>query len=251
MTRISFVMPTKNRPRQLNTALDYLSRIKGDDDELIVVDGASGKEVDDVVSKYDGLVDHYLSRPDTCIAQALNDGIRIAKGKYVRLEHDDDKTYAQGLEHAYSVMENNPDIDLLISGGIKERKNVRYIAYVHPGTDYGSTPISILLYGACGTGFLIRRTLLEEISFDEAATFPDQDFALACQKAGKVVRFSRNILYYHPITPESLVYNKKKLKPQMKALREKYGVTLEMITKAKRAIDWSPVGLRAFDGGLS
>jgi glycosyltransferase involved in cell wall biosynthesis len=61
-----------------------------DNVEYIIVDGGSGDGTLDIIRKYDGDVDYWLSGKDAGIYDAMNKGIALAGGEYVGMLNADD-----------------------------------------------------------------------------------------------------------------------------------------------------------------
>lgn len=95
---ISIVIPTYNSAKYILEALDSIKNsiklAKGINSEIIVVDGASTDNTVKLVENYkcqnSDIAIYCLSRKDTGAAQALNDGFKMARGKYLTFCDSDD-----------------------------------------------------------------------------------------------------------------------------------------------------------------
>lgn len=65
--------------------------------EYIVIDGASADNSIDIIQQYSDKIDHWVSEPDFGIYNAMNKGIRQAKGEYVLFINSGD-TIQSGIE---------------------------------------------------------------------------------------------------------------------------------------------------------
>jgi glycosyltransferase involved in cell wall biosynthesis len=73
--------------------------------EYIVIDGASTDGSLDIVRRYSDSIEYWVSEPDSGIAEAMNKGIRVARGDYVLFIHADDYLLnEQAIEMALSTM---------------------------------------------------------------------------------------------------------------------------------------------------
>lgn len=204
--RVSYILNTKNRAKFLERALKMCRKLIQNQDELIVIDGASEDKTLAVIKKYADIIDIFLSEPDLTSAHAFNKGLLLAKGKYIKHISDDDIVFPSAMEKAILVMEKNPDIDILVCGGtvsIAGTKNKK-IVYTPPGANYGHNVYDIFHYGACGMGFIIKTSVLSKTglfpSFDWLA---DASFLVNCIQAKTTVKFCRIILFHAVTYPHS------------------------------------------------
>lgn len=203
--RVSFIITTKNRAEYLRKAFENHRKLIHPEDELIVIDGLSTDNTLEVVKQYASIVDALVSEPDFSGAHALNKGILIAHGKYIKQLADDDEYYPEAMEKAIRVMKEHPEVDLLLCGGTRRKNNRISNVYVPPGKNYGEKVENVFIYGACGTGFLIRRSSLSRIGLlhprDIAA---DKELVLRAIKCGANVKFCRINLFDHSIYEHSV-----------------------------------------------
>lgn len=205
--RVSYIIPTRNRADHLSSALLRCRDLKGPNDELLVIDGASSDQTKDVVRKYSDIVDVFVSEPDLDGCHAQNKGLLLATGKYTRLLADDDITHKEGLEKAIDVMEKHPEIDLLLCGGIKEdTKGKKFTSYLPLGTNFGSNTEDVFKYPAIasGCGHIVRRKSIAKFGLFPFSVYADNAFVLDFIQKGAVVRFCRINLYYHALFPHSV-----------------------------------------------
>lgn len=203
--RTSFILATKNRAKFLEKTLVECQKLIGDDDELIIIDGASKDNTLGVVNKYREIVDIFISEPDASSVEALNKGILISRGKYIKQLTDDDIVYPEAMEKALEVLEKHKEIDVLVCGGTKRFGKTVTTIYLPPGVSYGSRVEDAIKYGAPGISMVIRRRV-----FAKAGLFPDilaadVGFVMNCIAQGSTVKFCRVNLYNHPIYSHSVI----------------------------------------------
>lgn len=212
--RISYILITKDRAEQVKKTLALLPNLKGPDDELIVIDGASQDDTKKIIENAGDLVDVFISEKDKGTSDANNKGMMLARGRYIRLLCDDDITHREGMERVVTVMDSNPEIDLLVCGGIKRSiaKGISYTFYVPPGTHYGEHIDHAFIYGINGTGLVIRSSSLATIGLLPLDWYYANDaaFMAQCISRGGVVRFCRVNLFDHLIWNQSISRIKKK-----------------------------------------
>ena len=202
---------TRDRAEFLPGAFAQLREQKGADDELVVVGYLPDDATYNGVKENEAIVDKLLHFRADSGAEGVNAAIGLLEGEYVRIVADDDFTDAEQMERAIQVMDEYSDIDLLVCGGVKEDTATgrKGFGYVPRGASYAEKPQDVLAWGACGVGFLFRRSIFEKVRFD-ANPVADITFAINCIKAGLTVKFCRINLYRHPIYPHSNLNAKKK-----------------------------------------
>ncbi len=172
------------------------------DDELIIIDGNSADATREVAEKFRDIIDVFISEPDNSPAHALNKGILLAQGKYVHQLADDDITYSDAMDRAISVLEAHPEADLLVCGGSKGKYG---FFYVEPDTNYGKSPDDAIRYGACGAGFIMRRSAFAKGGLHPTGWAADAELVAEWIAKGCGVRFCRINLFYHKIYKHSVV----------------------------------------------
>ncbi len=207
--RISYILMTKNRADKLREALSSCREYKRSDDELIVIDGASTDKTDNVVKEFSDIIDIYISEPDINGPEALNKGFLLSRGKYIKPLQDDDTFYKEALEQAYQVMESNPEVDLLVCGGVREVDGRTVNVYIRPGNKFGVSVDDYFQnrkqYPLSGCGLFFRRNLLNTVGLFEAdRPFPDLGFILRSIYMKNNVRFCRINMFYHKIRDDSI-----------------------------------------------
>lgn len=202
--RVSYILMTKNRARYLEKAMLLLRNLKKSNDEFIVVDGLSEDDTRDVISAHRDVVDIFISECDLSEGHALNKGILVSRGRYIKQVNDDDVIYADAMERAIQVMEKNPEVDILLCGGTKQRDKQYFTVWLPPGLDYGKRIEDPLRYGGCGVGMVIRKNVFPKVGLmNPKAVALDLDFLTQCISRGASVRFCRINLYHHPIWAHS------------------------------------------------
>lgn len=108
---ISVVMPVYNAERYLREAVDSILAQSLADFELIAVDDGSkdgSKVILDDYARTDGRV-HVVSRPNTGIVGALNDGLAVARGEFIARMDGDDWVTPDRFEKQVAFLRAHPD----------------------------------------------------------------------------------------------------------------------------------------------
>lgn len=208
--RVSYITMTKNKVEYLQKTLEQHRELIKPDDELIIVDGGSTDNTRDVVRQYADLVDIFISEPDVSGGHALSKGMLLSRGKYLKQLSDDDIIHPEAMEQAVRVMEEHPEIDLLVCGGTRQMGDRISPVWLPPGTNYGSAVEDVFKYGACGIGFVIRRSTIPLMGLYPIGTADDKEFAAEAIKRGANVKFCRINLFHHVIHEHSFIIKEAK-----------------------------------------
>lgn len=119
MFDLSIVLPTRNRADHLLKALMGIERNTHCTYEVIVVDGASTDSTNDVLMLAGSIMGTRLRviREGTCVgfAAACNKGIRIARGRYVAIVHDDSHPTEGSLSRAVAQLDHADDLQAILA----------------------------------------------------------------------------------------------------------------------------------------
>lgn len=137
---VSIILPTYNRARFLEKAIKSVWTQTYSNMELIVVnDGSTDNtsEILDRLSKGNSKITIINNIKNLGIVAALNNGIKVAKGKYIaRLDDDDFWDDDKKIEKQVSFLENNKDYVLVGGGVIKIDANNKEVSrYLLPEKD--------------------------------------------------------------------------------------------------------------------
>ncbi len=112
--------------------------------EYVIIDGASNDGTIDIIRKHNGWIDYWLSEPDKGIYDALNKGIRVARGYFIYCLNVGDKLLELPSKELLYAKKSNADVvmfDVLLSSGVifKSRldRRIRFGNTIHhQGTFY-------------------------------------------------------------------------------------------------------------------
>lgn len=123
--KISVVMPVYNAEQYLDKAIQSILNQSYSDFEFIIINDGSLDSSLKIIKKFkrqDKRI-FLIDKDNGGIVEALNQGLRIAKGKYIARMDGDDVAYLNRFEEQIKVFENNPQIDLVYTDTMLIDKN--------------------------------------------------------------------------------------------------------------------------------
>jgi len=217
---VTYLLPS-NRPALLATQVIALSGMCRNGDAV-------------TVSTADGM------------CNAIRDTFAQAKTDILRNCCDDDEYAIDGSFKAIDIMEQDPSIDVLVTGGIKDARGHTKAICVPTGAKYGESLKSVAWYGACGSGLFFRKKAAEDYGLLDynGAKLIDNYIVLKAIDEGAKVRFARLDTYRHhmslsDMSPEQYA----EFRQEKRALRKSFGIW----GVEQRAHEAPPV----WDGGIA
>lgn len=185
---VSILMPVYNTSRYLREAVDSILSQTFSDFELIVLNDCSPDNAEEILDEYkDPRIVRYLGKENVGLANVLNIGMLMAKGKYIARMDSDDLSTPNRLEVQVDYLEQHPDIDLCSCGmtlfGAKDGKWVRE-------SDPDKVKISALFFSP----ILHASSVWRKESFEgmglrfEQEMVPAEDYDLWCRALAKGLR---------------------------------------------------------------
>ncbi|MFN4243199.1 MAG: glycosyltransferase family 2 protein [Tepidisphaerales bacterium] len=130
---VSVLMPVYNAQRYLREAVDSVLGQTFTDFELIAVDDGSTDGSLAILREYerkDGRV-RVISRPNTGIVGALNDGLAVCRGELIARMDADDVCLPERFEKQVAFLRQHPEVVLLGTRALlvdEDRRPIRYVA---------------------------------------------------------------------------------------------------------------------------
>lgn len=124
--RISIITVTYNRAHVITRAIEGVLRQKYKDYEYIIVDGASKDNTTDILKKYEPKFEgrmRWISEPDKGLYDAINKGIRMAKGDVVGIINSDDYFHRDDTFDIIAKAFEAPNIDAIYAESRHEKAN--------------------------------------------------------------------------------------------------------------------------------
>lgn len=109
MPLITVVTAVYNGAQTIEQTIQSIINQTFDAFEYIIVDGGSTDGTVDILRRYDGRIDFWVSEPDSGIYDAWNKAIDVARGEWIAFLESDDAYYKHALERYASFIADNRD----------------------------------------------------------------------------------------------------------------------------------------------
>ena len=152
---VSIVMSEYNTPiKWLEESIESILHQTYRNFEFIIINDCSKNDVEEIIKKYnDSRIKVINNEKNIGLANSLNKGISIAKGKYIARMDTDDIAYSNRLEEEIKFLEENNEYFLVASkadifnekgiyantkksGKIEKKDLMRDVPFVHPSVMY-------------------------------------------------------------------------------------------------------------------
>lgn len=196
--KISIVTVCLNAAHCIENAVQSVLSQTYEDIEYIIIDGNSHDKTLDVVNKYRDRISKIVSEKDNGIYDAMNKGIKIAKGDVLYFLNSDDKLYDEDVvSNIVKIFLQNPDAGIVYG-------NVKQIS-LYEGAKVIKHPITIskkedfLKQSIFHQSIFTKKWVFEEVGVFHPAykIYADYDWLLrAFSRSIKMVFVNRNIAFY-------------------------------------------------------
>lgn len=162
---LSWIITTRNKLAFLKEVLHRLLSDLHEDEEIVVVDGASTDGTVEYLTELhrQGLIHHFLSEPDHGEAEGFNKGMLLANGRLIKILTDDDAFYLPGIRCCKEYMLSYPHIDFIATDGAAFNWGPSAIIdkYSHThSTGYQEWVKTLKPFSFCGLGIMLRKQSL-------------------------------------------------------------------------------------------
>jgi glycosyltransferase involved in cell wall biosynthesis len=175
--RVSVVIPTRNRPRQLALAIESALHQDYENLEVIVVDDGSAPDTSFANTPPNPRVT-LIRQENRGPAAARNAGLAITKGEYVAFLDDDDLFCAGKLQRQVQLMESNPDVVMSHTSYARIDPQGGPLGVVNSGTTTGWVYVDIVRSSRIATPtVMVRRAAVPAPLFDERFRIAEDSLA--------------------------------------------------------------------------
>jgi len=200
---VSVILPSYNRKKLLERAINSVINQTIKEWELIIVDDGSSDKTFDLVKSYQNQFENirYLRHSNRKLPLSLNVGIQASCGKYLTFLGSDDEFTKDHLRQRVEFLRNNPEVDLL-HGGVE----VIGDPYVKDKNDL-SKKIHLNECVIGGTFFGKRDLFNIENGFKDVAYSEDSEFFERIKNKYIIRKVSFPTYRYYRDTPDSICSN--------------------------------------------
>nr|MBV6630663.1 glycosyltransferase [Oceanococcus sp. HetDA_MAG_MS8] len=150
---VSIIVPSFNQAQYILATLESISSQDYGSLEVLVIDGASTDGTVEVLREYQQRDSRlrWWSRPDSGVAEAVNEGLRRARGEFAAIQSSDDVYFPGAVSAAVQALLMNPQVGIVYSNCYPLRQDgSRY-----PPTAWESYSLARLL---CGRTFIMQNS---------------------------------------------------------------------------------------------
>ena len=194
------------------------------DFELIVLNDCSPGNAEEILDEYkDPRIVRYLGEKNAGLANVLNVGMEMARGKYIARMDSDDLSSPNRLEVQVNYLEQHPDIDLCSCGmtlfGAMEDRWIRE-------SDFETLRINALFFSPIlHASSVWRRDAFDRLGLRfRQEMVPAEDYDLWCRALSGGLRLVNipECLYQYRIHPEQATGNTEKTLQKEQLVREEF-----------------------------
>lgn len=189
MPKISVVIPTYNRSKELINCIYSLTNQTLKDIEIIIIDDGSTDNTESVINNIKDKRIKYIKRKNHGIGSSRNCGIELSTGDFISFIDSDDYVDSTFLEKMYKKAVSD-NLDLVVCDYYNFYKNgnkecVTIPTFKNTNIKDNKELILTINYGPCNK--LYKKTLIKNIRYKENIKYEDMPFVLECIKESKKI----------------------------------------------------------------
>lgn len=158
--KVSIITINLNDKKGLQETIESVACQTFTDYEFIVIDGKSTDGSVDILRKNENTITHWISEADSGIYNAMNKGIKIAKGDYLYFLNSGDKLHAADVLE--KVFEGNNNEAFVCGNFETEYQNSIKLETPYRGRDWSFSLYDIYSTYLCHQAFFIHKSNFEK-----------------------------------------------------------------------------------------
>ena len=169
---VSIVTPSYNQAEFIEETILSVQNQTYPFVEHIIVDGASTDGTVEILKKYGGKYRDriiWISKPDNGETEAMNKGIKMARGEIIAFVSSDNTLEPDAVEKVVSFFKEHPEVDMVSGGSKSIDRNGKVLEAHSPPKEFSFK--RLILKGSCGiseAATFIKKNVIEEVGgFDE------------------------------------------------------------------------------------
>lgn len=160
---VSIITPSYNQAEYLEATIRSVINQNYVPIEYIVMDGGSMDGSVEIIERYSDRIDHWQSEADKGQADAINHGLRMAKGEILAWINSDDVYLPDAVREAVSALKRFPEVGMVYGDGIMVGEELEVLdRHRYPQLSLVDLlSFEVLLQPAV----FIRKNVLEEVGY--------------------------------------------------------------------------------------
>ncbi len=221
---VSILMPVYNTAPFLREAIDSILQQSFADFELIVLNDCSPDDADEILDSYcDQRIIRYKGEKNVGLANVLNVGLAMARGKYIARMDSDDISLPNRLQVQVDYLEQHPQIDLC-STAMKLFGELQSVSVLKPTMD--EIKITALFYSPilhASSMWRREKFVVNNLFFDQHFV-PAEDYRLWTLALLKGIQMTNlpDVLYKYRIHSANATKNTMLAKQKCAEVRRNY-----------------------------
>lgn len=218
--KITVVTPSYNQGKYIRRTIDSVLTQGIEDLEYIVMDGGSNDETVDILKSYgDQII--WKSEKDKGQTDAVNKGIRMAKGEIIGWLNSDDIYYPGAIAKVLEVFEKHPEINVVYGNAHHIREDDSFIEeYYTEDFDYERLKDICFI---CQPSLFFRKSVVDKYGYldDKLQYCMDYDYWLRLGKGETFYRLNELIAGSRLYDDNKTLGARRKVHEEMLTMQEK------------------------------
>lgn len=201
---ISVLLPVWNCPHYVGQAVESILNQSYSDFECIIIDDGSTDNTPEILRKYQDPRIRLVQHANRGLAATLNEGIELARGKYIARQDQDDISLPDRLTKQLAYMESHPECGLLGTWAqIMEGDRLTERYHRHPSCPCELSYQLLFNNPFVHSSVMVRKSVLETVGgySTDPSRQPPEDYELwsRLSRLSSVANLPEVLLYYREV----------------------------------------------------